>query len=73
MSTPIPTREINLSPADMLGLLRLIELPWRLINCGSPQLAHTTALEVYINGTSTAHTIALRDDGTWTARTHITP
>lgn len=71
MSTPIPTREINLLPADMLGLLRLAEPTWSLIP--ETQGAKVTILEVYIDSAATCHTIALRDDGTWTARTHITP
>ena len=71
MSDPLPTREINLPPADMLGLLRLIQLPWILL-CAADGTKVTT-FDVCIDGSPSAHTIALRDDGTWTARTHITP
>lgn len=71
MSDPLPTREINLLPADMLGLLRLAEPSWSLIP--EAQGAKVTTLGVYIDSAATCHIVALRDDGTWTARTHITP
>lgn len=62
----VPTREINLPPADMLGLLGLIEQDWQLISVARG--AKVTTFNVNIEGSSTAHMIALRDDGTWTAR-----
>lgn len=71
MNELIPTREIALPPADMLGLLKLIELPWQLVAASDGTAV--TNFEVWIDGTSTVHTLALRNDGTWTARTFITP
>lgn len=71
-SATTPTREINLPPADALALLEMVkEEAWHFVGTGAG--TKVTNLALCIDGIETCHTIHLRDDGTWTARTHITP